>query len=370
MNKLLKPLLAVLCLAALSAVAPAQERAYAPEDLRILSYDDQVRVISLEYSEQSYGRRIPDDQLRFYLDQVNRSNWGFGQIKADIAQSLGGGGAPPGGTIRCESADNRARRCPTPWQAPSRMVRQLSKSPCIEGQSWSSQRGQVTVWSGCRAEFAPGRESPPPYPAPGDDTVRCESVGNRARTCPTPWPGHSRLVRQLSGSACVAGRTWQSQKGQVYVSGGCRAEFAPVRGPSPEPGPGGTIRCESANNSPRTCRTPWASHSRLVRQLSGSACIEGRTWQSQRGQVYVSGGCRAEFAPGRGPGQGHGQGGNVVTCRSVDNRQVTCPWPPGYGIPRLLQQLSRQPCIQGQTWGIASRTAIWVSRGCRGRFGD
>ena len=56
-------------------------RAYAPENLRSLSRADQERVIRLEYSEQSNGRRIPDDQLRFYLDQVNRSNWGFSRIK-------------------------------------------------------------------------------------------------------------------------------------------------------------------------------------------------------------------------------------------------------------------------------------------------
>ena len=52
-------------------------RAYAPENLRSLSRSDQERVIGLEYSEQANGRRIPDDQLRFYLDQVNRSNWSF-----------------------------------------------------------------------------------------------------------------------------------------------------------------------------------------------------------------------------------------------------------------------------------------------------
>ena len=80
----------VLALAAGSATAQVAPRAYAPENLRTLSVQDQTRVISLEYSEQSRGRRIPDDQLRFYLDQVNRSNWTFSRIKQDIAQSLGG----------------------------------------------------------------------------------------------------------------------------------------------------------------------------------------------------------------------------------------------------------------------------------------
>lgn len=73
MKRLIKPWLLALCLAVLALPAAAQQRAYAPEDLRSLSYQDQVRVISMEYEEQSYGRRIPDDQLQFYLDQVNRS---------------------------------------------------------------------------------------------------------------------------------------------------------------------------------------------------------------------------------------------------------------------------------------------------------
>ncbi|MBF6025684.1 DUF3011 domain-containing protein [Lysobacter niastensis] len=304
MNRLLHALALTACLGALATPALSQQRAYAPENLRTLSQNDQVRVISLEYEEQSGGRRIPDDQLRFYLDQVNRSNWGFSQIKADIAQSLGGSPMPPqGGTVRCESVNNKAQTCRVPWSGPSRLVRKLSGAPCDEGRTWQSQRGQVYVGNGCRAEFGPAYD---PGPTP----------------LPTPLPG-------------------------------------PV---------GGSVRCESVNNQAQICRVPWSGPSRLSRQLSGTACVEGRTWQSQRGQVYVGGGCRAEFVAASGNG-GPGNGYST-TCSSNDNRRVTCPWPPSYGTPRLLEQLSRSPCIQGQTWGIQSATAIWVSQGCRGRFGN
>ena len=298
MNRLFKALAMAGCLGVLAAPATAQQRAYAPENLRTLSYNDPVRVISLEYEEQSGGRRIPDDQLRFYLDQINRSNWGFSQIKADIAQSLGGAPMPP---------------------------------------------------------------------AHGD-TVRCESVNNQAQICPVPWIGPSRLLRQLSRAPCDEGRTWQSQRGQVYVGNGCRAEFGPGAAPTPLPGPvGGPVRCESIDNKAQICRVPWSGPSRLSRQLSATACVEGRTWQSQRGQVYVGGGCRAEFVSAGGSG---GSSGYSTICTSIENRRITCPWPPGYGTPHLIEQLSRSPCIQGQTWGIQSQTAIWVSQGCRGRFGN
>lgn len=291
--------LSLLAPVALHAAQP-QQRAYAPENLRTLSYNDQVRVIGLEYQEQSRGRRIPDDQLRFYIDQVNRSNWGFSRIKQDIAQSLAGGNNP----------------------------------------------------------------RPPVYPPvnPGG-VVRCESVNNVSRTCPTPWRGPSRLVRQLSGTACQEGRTWQSRQGAVYVGGGCRGEFQ--AGPQVLPPPAsGVVRCESENNRSRTCPTPWQGRSRIVRQLSGAACEEGRTWQSQHGQVYVSNGCRAEFAAGAVLPPNYS-----ITCSSVNMRPNSCGWNRNYGAPRLQQQLSSSGCREGSSWGYdGNRANIWVNNGCSGRF--
>lgn len=287
-------LVLLLALVAGGAVAQVGTRAYAPENLRQLSIQDQTRVISLEYAEQSRGRRIPDDQLRFYLDQVNRSNWTFSRIKQDIAGSLGGGNGggnpnPPigGNTLLCESKSGDARRCPPPWRGPSRLVRQISSSPCIKDRTWNSQDGLITVWKGCRGEFAPATASA--------GTIRCESDGGRGRTCRTPWHGHSRLARQLSKAACVEGRTWQSRPGQVYVLNGCRGEFAAREG-------------------------------------------------------------------------GGGSIGYSVTCSSEDNRRRTCAYEPRQGRPVLLQQLSRTACREGYSWGYTG-IQIWVDRGCRGRFG-
>jgi len=360
MKTLLKPLLAALCLLALSAPAAAQfqARAYAPEDLRALSYNDQVRVIRQEYREQSGGRQIADDQLRFYTDQVNRSNWRFSDVKRDIARSLAGSVGPaPGGAIRCESADNRSRSCPTPWRGPSRLSRQISDTQCVEGRNWTSGSGQVTVWSGCRAEFVEGLGHA--------RTILCESKDNDARRCTTPWRGSSRLVRQISDTRCVEGRNWSSQDGLLTVWSGCRGEFARGSGDSGE----ATIRCESPDNRLQNCQTPWRGGSQVVRQISDTRCEEGRNWRSGNGQITVWSGCRAEFGPSGG-GWGGGNNGYTVTCASENGRYTTCNWPPGQGQPRLIQQLSSQACIQGRTWGMAGSNRIWVNGGCRGRFGN
>lgn len=232
-------LTAVLACAAPALQAQVNTRAYAPENLRTLSVNDQQRVIAQEYAEQSNGRRIPDDQMRFYLDQVNRSNWGFSRIKQDIATSLrgnggwnGGGGSPwpgtsPGHTsvVRCESNDNRQRSCPTGWSS-ARLSRQLSNTRCIEGRNWGSRNGSVWVSGGCRAEFVQGRGGWGGGGGGGNYTVTCSSTGNRTQTC--AWDGRQGrpvLIEQLSGSPCVQGRTWVYRGGSIAVSNGCRARF-------------------------------------------------------------------------------------------------------------------------------------------------
>jgi hypothetical protein len=237
MKRFLKCVVLALGLAMLmpaAVLAQPQTRAYAPENLRTLNYNDQVRVISMEYQEQSRGRRIPDDQLRFYIDQVNRSNWGFSRIKQDISQSLaggGGGGQYPGpgqgqgGRIRCESVNNRSQTCPTPWQGPSRLVQQLSGTGCVEGRNWQSQRGQIFVSGGCRGEFAAGAMQNPNY------SVTCTSIKMRPVTC--AWnrqSGRPQLQRQLSKSACVEGQTWgyDNRRG-LWVNNGCSGRFVAGR---------------------------------------------------------------------------------------------------------------------------------------------
>ena len=373
MKSLLKPLLTALCLVALATPALAigpPARAYAPDDLRTLSAPDQERVIRLEYEEQSGGHAIPDDQLRFYLDQVNRSNWSFNRIKSDIAQSLGGTEGPStGNTIRCESPDRRRRTCTTPWRNYSRLVSQMSGASCVENSSWSSRPGEVTVWNGCRAQFAERwNDTGPGYPGNGSgQAISCESDGGRSRTCQTNWRGPSEVSRQKSETPCVEGRNWSSREGQVTVWGGCRAEFIGRWDDDTSTGYDQTVRCESTNSRARTCDLPWRGATQVVRQLSDTACTQGYSWEATNGRVTVMRGCRAEFGPAGSEWPGHGR---VVTCSSDNGRYTTCHWPPGYGEPRLQRQLSREACTRDRTWGMQGQNTIWVNQGCRAVFGD
>ncbi|NDK38106.1 DUF3011 domain-containing protein [Pseudoxanthomonas gei] len=301
--------LGLLLAAPFPAHAQYQQRAYAPENLRTLSRSDQERVINQEYSEQTGNRRIPDDQLRFYLDQVNRSNWTFSRIRQDIATSLRGNGggwnqAPGyGNSVLCGSEDNRRKTCNTGFRGRATLSENLSKTRCVEGQNWGSGNGVVWVDRGCRGRFVQGRGG-----IGSSAPVTCGSVDNRYNECRTGFR-NAVLSRKLSDARCTEGDTWGQRNGTVWVNRGCRAEF-----------------------------------------VEGSGNWNG-----------------GNSGYGNGNWTGNNSGYNV-TCSSVNGRRASCAWNSRYGRPELLQQLSSDSCREGDSWGFAGNQ-IWVDRGCRARFG-
>ena len=227
-----------------------------------------------------------------------------------------GGPVTGGGQgVVCESRDGGFRECGTPFSGPPAIVRTLSASGCVQGQTWGSRApGSVWVTAGCRAEFVDG------YAAQGG------------------YPGHY---------------------------GGAYAD-------------GQLLRCESDQGRQRECRAPVRTRLTLVRQLSDAPCVEGQTWGSQRsGRVWVRGGCRGDFAPqGARPGgpaydqPSYGYGaGQTITCESLDRRSNACGWDARWGHPVLVETLSADACLEGRTWGYDGRQ-IWVDGGCRARFGS
>ena len=304
----------VLTLAAPDVSAQPVTKAYAPDDLTQLAERDRSRVIEKEYADQSRGKRIPDDQLEFYLDQVQSSRWSFSQIKEDIAVSLGGG---------------------------------------------SNQGG----WN-------PGPRPGGPGPGPGGLEVRCESRNDRYVECQTGFRGPAVVARNLSSTRCVDGVNFGSLAGAMWVNRGCRAVFVEGRFAPPPVVGGAQINCESRDGRYRECRTDFRGRAELLRQMSDQRCVEGGTWGNKPGVVWVNRGCRGVFGESRGGGNYPGNGDYSVTCNSDDGRRKTCAWNPREGEPRLIEQISQTPCIEGRTWGYDRRDGLWVERGCRARFGN
>lgn len=239
---------------------------------------------------------------------------------------------PGSDVIRCESNDGRVRECPT-GGGRVMLERQISRSACIEGRSWGYGRNGIWVSQGCRADFrltdayrgngghygnnAYGNGN---YGDPYGDqygnangnaygqgqTIRCESNDGRTQRCVLyANPRDVQLVRQLSRSACIEGRTWGRDRAGVWVTQGCRADFSATRSgygygredrhARPYSGSGNLFRCESHDGRTRECAANTRAGVQLVRQISSSACVQGRTWGYGRNVIWVSQGCRAEF---------------------------------------------------------------------------
>ena len=164
----------------------------------------------------------------------------------------------------------------------------------------------------------------------GAQTVRCESRNERTTLCGVDTRGGVQLVSQESRDSCIRGRTWGADSRGIWVARGCRGVFAvntgaysngaygynngygngygnvyPNGGYAAVPygsngyyGSGRTIRCESNDSRTRYCGMDTRYGVSLVRQRSSSPCIQGATWGVSRDRVWVSRGCRGDFAVG------------------------------------------------------------------------
>lgn len=310
MMRLQTSLFLILLTCALATVSNAQysERAYAPESIGSISVRDQIRVIEKEYREQSRGRQISDDQLDFYLDQIKYSRWTFSRIQSDIAASL-----------RFNASNG--------WIPPS-------------PNYWNQQ------------------------------SVICTSNGKRYNECPTPFTGRARLVENISDTRCVEGQNWGAWQGMIWVDKGCRGRFMDA-GSFGNGSVIGNFRCESLNGSYNQCRKPFNAPAVLLRNLSKARCIENRNWGQDRSMVWVNGGCRGEFAVRSSASNGSGSAWSYnTTCSSNNGRYTPCAWDRNRGRPVLIERLSSARCDEGRDWGYDYNRGLWVSNGCRARFGQ
>jgi hypothetical protein len=295
--------------------------------------------------------------------------------------------------VKCESDDGHLRRCNAAGAQRVTLVRQISGSACIEGRTWGYDKDTVWVDAGCRAEFRVqtggylGGNNQPGYGGSGQygsgQTIRCSSDDGRRHVCRADTGRGVKLVQQVSGSRCIEGQTWGYTRDGIWVDRGCRADFqvgAYGNSGGYFPGQGGygnasTIHCASDDERRHLCRVDTRGGVRLSRQVSGSKCIQGQTWGYTNDAIWVDRGCRADFqvggyrqGSGNWPGQGNQQSSNTVYCASDDGGRHYCATNTGnMRRVRMVRQRSGSPCVEGQTWGSDER-GIWVDRGCRAEF--
>jgi len=141
--------------------------------------------------------------------------------------------------------------------------------------------------------------------------MTCASDDGRRHYCPVNTSRGVRMVNQRSKSPCTQNYSWGYDRKGVWVDRGCRADFfvpAEQGGPGYGPPPPGrppynapVVNCSSNNGKRNYCSADTSRGVTLVRQISGSPCVQGSTWGYSRGQIWVDRGCRADFRLVGGP---------------------------------------------------------------------
>ena len=292
-------------------------------------------------------------------------------------------------TVKCESIDGRYRECGVGAAGEVRVLRQLSDNECRRGSSWGYLNGKIWVDNGCRAEFVV--EPASIGVADNNDLIVCESVNGKRKHCSANTRGGVILTRRLSDSACDYKNDWDYDKNGVWVRHGCRAEFrvrdanvAGITSPPPLPMGQSMVVCESKNGRRQHCSADTRFGASLYRQTSESSCIFNSTWGFDSKGVWVTSGCRGEFAvntlipqttvivqpPPRvivqEPVQIVTTTANLVKCESINNGFERCSADTRFGAS-LSRQFSDNSCVFNSTWGFDGQ-GIWVKNGCRGEF--
>jgi hypothetical protein len=274
----------------------------------------------------------------------------------------------------CESRDGREQYCAAQIAGSVRVLRELSRAPCVEGDSWRWNPRGIYVRNGCRAEFAfRGQDDwgGGGWGGGGSGGARyteivCASRGSRENFCAAPNDGRVRLVREQGSGQCIEGQSWRADPQGIRVRGGCVGRFGYFRisgddgwggggGWGPPPAESFEVRCESRSHRWRTCPVDIVGPVQLVRQDSHAPCVRGWTWGTiAREAIWVSDGCRGRFIVNgrtsvRSSAEGPG-GAPPGVRRSSPPPGVVPP-----GQPTPAEPATPEPAPDGRYRGIVPR---------------
>lgn len=213
------------------------------------------------------------------------------------------GGYGQGQIVTCSSDDGKRNYCNVDTRRGVQLTRQISGSPCVQNDTWGYDNRGLWVDRGCRAEFSVGGYGGNQWQqGQQGQIITCSSDNGKRNWCSTSGIDlrNITMTRQISGSVCRRNYSWGVDRSRgLWVDHGCRAEFSVggYGGNQWRPGQqnqGQIITC-SSNNGKRNWCSINGRDVRLTRQISGSPCVQGQTWDVDRRGLWVDNGCRAEF---------------------------------------------------------------------------
>ena len=177
-----------------------------------------------------------------------------------------------GRTVRCESRDSRTVYCGADASSGVRLVQQLSRSACIRGRTWGADGRGIWVARGCRGTFAIN-----------------DRIDDRYGSRNGYGSGYNNGYDNYSNGGYNNG----GYSNGGYSNGGYNNGYGSNRGYSNQ-----SVRCESTDGRTRVCGIDTRNGLRIVSQRSHQPCIQGSTWGASGNGVWVTDGCRADFATG------------------------------------------------------------------------
>jgi hypothetical protein len=207
-------------------------------------------------------------------------------------------------------------------------------------------------------------------------TVTCESRGSDREQCAIERGASVELSRQMSDTPCRRNANWGIAQEYIWVSGGCRAQFAVTAGSPAGPASGASatpmqLRACRSEADRRLAAYTYDQISVAPESRQGSVA-NVRWWAGAAGglcTVATTGRIIGFTTNGLGGATGENQASGPttqITCESRGTDREECRIPAGARV-RLVRQISQNPCRLNDTYGMG-QDYLWVAKGCRGEF--
>lgn len=221
---------------------------------------------------------------------------------------MAGGGTAHATMVTCESKNGQFQTCPANTSGGVHLVTQLSSQGCWQNDTWGYDSNKIWVNNGCRAQFevGPAKSSSSgnggalaaaavvglaaaAVIANNDDHDHHHNNNNKNNRYDNDYD-HYKNNRRYDYDY-DDDRRYRNYDDPNWDYRNSRYGYNGYGG-----NPRNTFICESHGSKTTYCSMPHRGHVEIYRQMSSSRCTFSRTWGVEGKQVWVSDGCRAEFA--------------------------------------------------------------------------
>ena len=212
--------------------------------------------------------------------------------------------------------------------------------------------------------------------AQSSNVFTCSSDDGRLHSCRVNTNAPIQFVRQRSDAQCIAGQTYGIDRGGVWVTNGCRADFAVGARGAYDQGAYNNGNRDRDNDADDQDNGNWRHHHRRDNNDNGSYSQNG---PYNNGSYDRQGNYQGPYNNGRYNNGDRGyvnSGQPIQYYGSYKNGRTNCSANPGAGQTycqtggalsdaTIIKQNGR--CQRGQNWDI-NPDGLWIADGCSAEF--